>query len=71
MEFVDNCMCCKEVEAIQQKILHTGVNPDDFLCFTDHPWYKATCLNPGTLETAYYAYKQQYGARAIEGDLPR
>ncbi|XP_033639859.1 P2X purinoceptor 7-like [Asterias rubens] len=71
MEFVHNCICCKEIAAIQEKIVHTGVDTEGFRCFTDHPWYSATCLNPGTLETAYYAYRQQYGARAVEGDLPR
>lgn len=71
MDCVHNCKCCKEVDAIQQKIQHTGVDPSSFDCFTEHPWYEATCLNPGTLETAYYHYKQQYGARAIEGDMAR
>ncbi|XP_038062598.1 P2X purinoceptor 7-like [Patiria miniata] len=68
MESVENCLCCKEAPAIQQKIEHTGVDPDTLSCFKDHPWYEATCLNPGTLETAYYQYRQQYGARAVEGD---
>ena len=64
-------LCCKEVEAMQQKVLNTGVDQSTLSCFTDHPWCKATCLNPGTLETAYYHFKQQYGARAMEGDMAR
>jgi hypothetical protein len=36
-------------------------------CITEHPWFEATCLNPETLQTACYGYRQQYGATAIEG----
>ena len=71
MQHVHNSVCCKEVEAMQQKVLHAGVDQTTFSCFTEHPWCKATCLNPGTLETAYYHFKQQYGAGAIEGDMAR
>ena len=58
---------------IYSRIQQTGVDPSSFECFTDNPWYGATCLNPGTLGTAYYHYKQQYGVRAmcIEEDMAR
>ena len=61
-----NCKCCSEIEELRKKLEEIG--DPTIGCFTNHPWFEATCLNPGTLQTAYFSYRQQYGARALEGD---
>lgn len=71
MDEVEDCRCCQEMEVFKQKLIHTGIEPSTVQCFTDHPWYEATCLNPGTLETAYFQFRQQYGSHAVEGDRAR
>jgi hypothetical protein len=70
MPDVKNCKCCKEVQQFEDKLLETDVTLDGD-CFTTHPWFEAVCLNPATLQTAYLQYRQQYGARAMEGDRTR
>ena len=60
------CKCCTEVPEMVRKLDESNVGTAS--CFTEHPWFEATCLNPGTLQTAYYGYRQQYGARAVEGE---
>ena len=32
-----------------------------FTCITHHPGFQAVCLNRHTLDTAYNAYRQQWG----------
>ena len=57
-----------EVQQLTAKLDELAPRPQNLACFTDHPWFEATVLNPGTLQTAYHHYRQQYGAGAIEGD---
>ena len=33
----------------------------DYPCIIGHPGFTTVCLDPWVLQTAYYAYKQQYG----------
>jgi hypothetical protein len=36
-------------------------------CITDHPGFKAVCLNVWVLQAAWYQFRQQYGDKAFEG----
>ena len=44
--------CCKESPEIQAKVdeVREFADFDEDRCFTDHPYYHGTCLNPGTLQ---------------------
>ena len=66
-----NCKCCMEVDQLMAKFDETGVDRDAAQCIMEHPWFEATCLNPGTLQMAYCGYIQQYGACAVEGSRDR
>ncbi|XP_070202325.1 uncharacterized protein [Littorina saxatilis] len=52
------CVCCHDVRQIKQKL--EGLD-DQVGCITAHPGFRTICLDVYCLETAYYAYKQDYG----------
>ncbi|XP_072772637.1 uncharacterized protein [Nerophis lumbriciformis] len=51
------CACCHELEAVARTMEQEGVET----CIIDHPGFQSVCLDEWVLQTAYYAYKQQYG----------
>ena len=60
------CRCCLEndnvravVEDIDEEDLESS---QDITCVTQHPGFKAICLNRYSLDMSYYAYKQHYGS---------
>ncbi|XP_070189897.1 uncharacterized protein [Littorina saxatilis] len=52
------CVCCHDVRQIKQKV--EGLE-EQVGCITAHPGFRTVCLDIYCLETAYYAYKQDYG----------
>ncbi|XP_070182410.1 uncharacterized protein [Littorina saxatilis] len=52
------CVCCHDVRQIKQKV--DGLE-EQVGCITAHPGFSTVCLDIYCLETAYYAYKQDYG----------
>lgn len=60
MPTVPECVCCREIENVWNKVEEQ--QPEVSMnCITEHPGFRSTCLDVWVLETAYYAYKQQYG----------
>ncbi|XP_061892302.1 uncharacterized protein LOC133660522 [Entelurus aequoreus] len=57
METVAECVCCRELEAVARTMEQEGVET----CILHHPGFPSVCLDVWVLQTAYYAYKQQYG----------
>ncbi|XP_061918108.1 P2X purinoceptor 7-like [Entelurus aequoreus] len=57
METVAECVCCSEIEAVTRTMEEEGVKT----CIIDHHGFPSVCLDEWVLQTAYYAYKQQYG----------
>nr|XP_061789501.1 uncharacterized protein LOC133578987 [Nerophis lumbriciformis] len=55
MPTVDECVCCGEQERVREKMEGAGVQ-----CITQHPGFQPVCLNVDVLQTAYYAYRQNY-----------
>ena len=45
----------------------TKMSAEEVGCITLHPGLQNVCLDPWVLETAYYSYRQHYGANAVEG----
>ena len=64
------CLCCSEIEQCVAKNHEVAVaeNLGEVpTCITQNPGFNAVCLNPWVLQTAWFQYKQQYGANAYEG----
>ena len=61
METNRECVCCKEIPKILEKMykLEVPVN-----CFTEHPGFDGVCLNVWVLQTAYSQYRQHYDTTA-------
>ena len=60
MPTTDESVCCMEIEQVWQKVLDQ--RPESHMrCVKEHPGFQSTCLDVWVLETAYYAYRQQYG----------
>ena len=61
METNRECVCCKEIPKILEKMskLEVPVN-----CITEHPGFDGVCLNVWVLQTAYYQYRQHYDTTA-------
>ncbi|XP_057675034.1 uncharacterized protein LOC130905535 [Corythoichthys intestinalis] len=55
MPTVGECVCCGEQERVREKMEGAGVQ-----CITQHPGFQPVCLNVDVLQTAYYAYRQNY-----------
>ena len=58
------CVCCSEITQVMAKRSSAGVG-----CIILHPGFQSVCLDPWVLQTAYYSYRQHYGAHAVEGAL--
>ena len=61
METNRECVCCKEIPKILEKMskLEVPVN-----CITEHPGFDGVCLNVWVLQTAYSQYRQHYDTTA-------
>ncbi|XP_061891649.1 P2X purinoceptor 7-like [Entelurus aequoreus] len=57
METVAECVCCRELDAVARRMEEKRVET----CIIDHPGFPSVCLDEWVLQTAYYAYQQQYG----------
>ncbi|XP_061902331.1 P2X purinoceptor 7-like [Entelurus aequoreus] len=57
METVAECVCCRELDAVARTMEEERVET----CIIDHPGFPSVCLDEWVLQTAYYAYEQQYG----------
>lgn len=55
-------VCCSEIGQVWQKVEDQRPAETQLNCITEHPGFQSTCLDVWVLETAYYAFKQQYGA---------
>ena len=65
MDREEECVCCKETECIQNKLLESvsvGECNEQPSCITLHPGFNVVCLNHWVLETAWLQYKQQYNS---------
>lgn len=67
METAEESICCKEIEAISQKMAD-GVDVD-CTCITMHPGFQSVCLDVWVLQTAYYSLRQHYGKDAPQGTI--
>ena len=67
MPSVAECICCKEIDEVWLKV-ESQMPENSFNCITEHPGFQSTCLDVWVLETAYYAYRQQYGDSRHEGN---
>ncbi|XP_062580834.1 uncharacterized protein LOC134242727 [Saccostrea cucullata] len=62
IEGPDNRFCCQECDKTKAKINEGNeLTKKDFICITSHPGFQSVCLDPWVLETAYYAYRQDWG----------
>lgn len=59
METGRECLCCKEVPKIIDKMNQMDI---PVKCITEHPGFEAVCLNVWVLQTAYFQYRQHYGS---------
>ncbi|XP_074607768.1 uncharacterized protein LOC141860533 isoform X1 [Acropora palmata] len=67
MPTTDESVCCMEVEQVWQKVVDQ--RPESHMkCVTEHPGFQSTCLDVWVHETAYYAYRQQYGTDNQRGN---
>ncbi|KAK2556982.1 hypothetical protein P5673_020826 [Acropora cervicornis] len=67
MPTTDESVCCMEVEQVWQKVVDQ--RPESHMkCVTEHPGFQSTCLDVWVLETAHYAYRQQYGTDNQRGN---
>ncbi len=63
----DECLCCREIEKIVDKVDDLG--DSNVVCITDHPGFSSVCLNPWVLQAAYYQYRQQHGTTGLPPSL--
>ena len=52
MSIPKECLCCKEIAQVVEKM--DGYEAEQLDCITDHPRFKAVCLDVWVLETAYF-----------------
>lgn len=60
MPTVVECVCCREIDQMYDLMQGSGPTAQ---CITEHEGFEAVCLNVWVLQTAYFAYRQQYGTR--------
>ena len=53
------CICCHEVMEVTVR-LEEEFPDKEGKCITQHEGFDPVCLNPHTLRTAYFAYRQRY-----------
>ena len=60
------CRCCQEVDEVRAK-LYEAVEVEALdcppSCITNHSGFLAVCINVWVLQTAWYQYKKQCGAK--------
>ncbi|XP_074645860.1 uncharacterized protein LOC141902119 [Tubulanus polymorphus] len=62
------CVCCKEIGVVAGKIQKfEGLDAQRYTCITDTGSFNAVCLHVAVLQTAWYAYRSQYGSKTFEG----
>ena len=61
METNRECVCCKEIPKILEKMSKMEVPVN---CITEHPGFDGVCLNVWVLQTAYSQYRQHYDTTA-------
>ena len=66
MPTTDESVCCIEIEQVWQKVVDQTLE-SHMKCVTEHLGLQSTCLVVWVLETAYYAYRQQYGTENKTG----
>ena len=52
METVVESLCCREVSAFWSLVEELTPQPADVTCLTQHPGFKACCLNPFVLKNS-------------------
>ena len=52
------CICCREVDAIESKMQESQ---SDIGCIIEHEGFQPVCLDVWVLQTAYHNYRQKYG----------
>ncbi len=65
MPTVAECGCCQEKAAVRQKMEEEDIEVE---CITLHPGFQEVCLSVYSLQTAYYSYRQDYGAAELRGE---
>ncbi|XP_014663256.1 PREDICTED: adipocyte plasma membrane-associated protein-like isoform X1 [Priapulus caudatus] len=61
------CVCCAEIPEVVAKIGEAQMT--NVKCITDHPGMQAVCLDPWSVQVAWFAYHQQYRGNAFEGPM--
>lgn len=61
MQSSKECLCCREISAIVNKLSETEDTDSQIICITEHPGFASVCLNIWVLQAAYSQYRQQYG----------
>ena len=67
------CGICQPMPTAHESVCYTEISRDSLKkedqrpeiqmsCITQHPGFRSSCLDVWVLETAYYAFRQQYGA---------
>ena len=60
METSRECVCCKEISNIMDKM--NELDESTYVeCIIEHPGFATVCLDVWVLQTAYYQYRQHYG----------
>lgn len=63
MEQEQESCCCREMDQVLKCMREEEERAgQDVLCITEHQGFGSVCLNIHVLDTAYLAYRQQYGA---------
>ena len=61
METSRECVCCKEVSRVMDKVDELDESSASIGCITEHPGFATVCLDVWVLQTAYYQYRQHHG----------
>lgn len=62
MQSQRECLCCREIQTILNKLSNTGDTSSQVRCITEHPGFSSVCLNIWVLQAAYSQYRQHYGS---------
>ena len=61
------CVCCREVPRVEEKLQELDVVSEGVTCITEHEGFHPVCLNQWVLQTAAFQTRQQYGQEAVSG----
>ena len=62
MPTVTECICCHEIEMIEEKIEESD---SQICCIIEHKGFDAVCLNLWVLQTAFYDFRYHHGSQAM------